>query len=104
MDLGSANSVFSAAAHREFMKGFAIVLTSAVVFAVGGYCYGKWRGPNADYSYWQQTFEYYGVSDFYPFICVGYIHNAGYIGGLLGLILTFLFIRPQTQAGAQITP
>ena len=83
-----------AVAYRRFRAGFLIVLTTAASAGILGYLYGLWRGPNADYSAWQPTLQQYNVSDVWPFMRVAYIHNAGYLGALAGLLLTYIAIRP----------
>lgn len=83
-------------AYRKIMRGFTIVFATAITFGIGGYLYGLYRGPEADYSYWHATFRAFRVVDTYHFICVGYIHNAGYLGGLLGIVLTYFFVKPCT--------
>ena len=45
-----------------------------------------------DYSNWQDLSESLGVSDVPSFVHVGYIHNAGYIGGLIGLIVAIIYL------------
>jgi hypothetical protein len=60
------------------------------------YLYGLWRGPNADYSQWQFALQKYRVSDVWSFMRVAYIHNAGYIGALIGLLSAYYAIRPRT--------
>jgi hypothetical protein len=82
---------------RRIGAGFLIVFATAATAGILGYLYGLWRGPNADYSAWQPTLQYYRVTDVWPFMRVGYIHNAGYIGALVGLLLTYVAIRPGTD-------
>lgn len=84
-------------AYRRICAGFAIVFAAAASAGILGYLYGLWRGPDADYSAWQPALERYRVSDVWSFMRVAYIHNAGYIGGLAGLLLTFFAIRPGTS-------
>ena len=84
-------------AYRRFRAGFLIILASAASAGILGYLYGLWRGPNADYSAWQPTLQQYHVSDVWPFMRVAYIHNAGYLGALAGLLLTYIAIRPGTS-------
>lgn len=79
---------------QKIFKGFAIVFVTGFLFGVGGYCYGLCRGPDADYSVWSAPLNRLGVSDHWAFIRVGYIHNAGYLGGLVGLVLTFFLLKP----------
>lgn len=81
-------------ARQQILLGFAIVFATAFLAGVIGYFYGLWLGPSADYSGWQSALNRYDVSDTWSFMRVGYIHNAGYIGGLLGLVCTFFFIKP----------
>ena len=83
-------------AYRRFRAGFLIVFAATVSAGILGYLYGLWRGPNADYSIWQPVLEKYSVSDVWPFMRVAYIHNAGYLGALAGLLLTYIVIRPGT--------
>jgi hypothetical protein len=88
-------------ASRRIGAGFLIMFAAAASGGVVGYLYGLWRGPNADYSAWQPALQQYRVSDVWSFMRVAYIHNAGYIGGLVGLLLTYLAIRPGTLGGQQ---
>jgi hypothetical protein len=85
-------------AYRRIAAGFAIVFAAALLAGILGYLYGLWRGPDADYSPWQATLDHYRVTDVWPFMRVGYIHNAGYIGALVGLVLTYIAIRPGKRA------
>lgn len=82
-------------AQRKILLGFLTVFVTAFLFGVGGYLYGLFRGPDADYSYWQATLQRYQVDDHFRFMCVGYIHNAGYLGGISGIILTYVIIKPK---------
>jgi hypothetical protein len=83
-------------AYRRIGAGFSLVFAAAALAGLLGYLYGLWRGPNADYSAWQPTLQHYRVSDVWSFMRVGYIHNAGYIGALVGLLLTYIAVRPGT--------
>jgi hypothetical protein len=84
-------------AYQRICAGFLIVFATAASAGILGYLYGLWRGPDADYSAWQPVLREYRVSDVWPFMRVAYIHNAGYIGGLVGLLLTYFAIRPGVQ-------
>ena len=66
----------------------------ALCCGILGCLLGLWRGPNADYSNWDWAFEEFDISDKWAFVRVAYIHNAGYFGGLTGLIVAMIAIRP----------
>jgi hypothetical protein len=59
-----------------------------------GFAYGLWRGPVADYSSWAWTFQKFHITETWSFVRVVYIHNAGYVGGAIGLIVALTTIRP----------
>ena len=88
---------------RKVLIGFVIIFATGIAFGIGGYFYGNWRGPDGDYSAWTNVFDQLGVMDHWAFMRVAYIHNAGYLGGLVGLILTFLLLR-KDQHGDDVTP
>ncbi len=75
---------------RQIMTGLLIVLGCGALGGFTGYLYGLWRGPDADYSMWMPLLKQHLVQDHWSFMRVGYIHNTGYIGAFIGLILTFV--------------
>ena len=79
---------------RKILQGFAVVFATTFLFGVVGFLFGIIRGPDADYSNWNWAFEEYLVTDEWAFIRVAYVHNAGYLGGVVGLILTFFVVKP----------
>jgi len=79
---------------RQIAIGFGVVFCFGVIFALLGFMYGLWRGPDADYSSWEWAFERFGIMDTWSFVRVAYIHNASYLGGLIGLIVALATIRP----------
>lgn len=83
---------------RQVYLGFFVVFATGIVAGLIGYLYGLWRGPDADYSAWRSALAQYNVSDHWSFMRVAYIHNAGYIGALLGLVFTYFVIRPADVA------
>ena len=91
-------------ARQQIMQGFAVVFATGIAAGIGGFAYGFWRGPDADYSAWQATLQQYHVIDQWKFMRVGYIHNASYLGGLIGLILTFFILRPARSDPPAKTP
>jgi len=87
------------AAFRQIRHGFICVLIFCVSFGVLGYVVGLWHGPRADYSSWNWAFEQFDIAEKWPFVRVAYIHNAGYLGALLGLVVALIVIRPQKCNG-----
>ena len=81
-------------AYRQIALGFAIVFGCGLLFGVLGFAYGVWRGPRADYVDWEFATQRLGLTDIWAFVRVAYIHNASYLGGLVGFILALILIRP----------
>ncbi|PQO33999.1 hypothetical protein [Blastopirellula marina] len=80
---------------RQIGLGIGCIFVCVILFGLGGYLYGLWRGPDADYSHWQGLLRVLEIDDQWAFIRVAYIHNAGYMGVLLGLIVALALIRPR---------
>lgn len=92
-----------AAAYRQIRHGFACVFIAALLCGVSGFAYGLWRGPAADYSSWDFAMARYAIVDERAFVRVAYIHNAGYLGGLLGLLVALITIRRPARSGPALT-
>ena len=84
-------------AYWQIVCGMAIVFGSALLSAGIGFAYGLWLGPAADYSSWNTMLSRLGIVDRWSFIRVGYIHNASYLGGLIGLLLALVLVRPAAK-------
>ena len=82
-------------AFRCCARGFLIVLAFAFTAAILGYVLGLLHGP--DYSAWQSMTSSLGIVDIPSFVRVAYIHNASYLGGLIGLVIAIICIRRQKQ-------
>ncbi len=85
-------------AYRQIRSGFSCVFVTAMSAGLLGYFYGLWRGPEGDYSAFEEAFYALRIDDTWSFIRVAYIHNASYLGGLLGLIIALATIHPVTQS------
>jgi hypothetical protein len=85
-----------ATAYRQIRRGFLCVFGAALICGAGGFAYGLWRGPAADYSSWDFAFARFEIIDRWAFVRVAYIHNTGYLGGLLGLIVALVTMRRNT--------
>jgi len=76
---------------RHTIHGFLIIFTCAFPAAIVGYVLSLFHGP--DYSAWEETASTLGILDLPNFVRVAYIHNAGYLGGLIGLVAAILYLR-----------
>jgi len=81
----------------RILRGFGIIFACAFIASLLGFGLGLLRGPNADYSAWQEFVESRGIVDLPGFVRVAYIHNASYLGGLIGLILALIDLRRLKQ-------
>ena len=84
-------------AFGQICNGMICIFGFALSFGILGYVYGLWRGPHADYSSWQWALQRFDVTDHWSFVRVAYIHNAGYLGGIIGLIVALTGIRPKAR-------
>ena len=73
------------------LRGFLIIFGFALVFSIAGYFYGILHG--SDYSAWEDITSSLGVQDVPSFVRVAYIHNASYLGGLIGLVVAVICLQ-----------
>jgi hypothetical protein len=77
-------------AFRYSLRGFAIVFAVAFAASIVGYLLGVWH--SADYSAWQDFAFALRIVDLPSFVRVAYIHNASYLGGLIGLVAAIIYL------------
>ena len=77
-------------AFRRCLNGFAIIFVFAFISGSVGYLLGVYH--SSDYSNWLELCWSLGVTDIPNFVRVAYIHNAGYIGGGIGLIVAIIYL------------
>src|ERR1017187_3526593 len=80
-----------AVAFRHNIRGFLIIFVFAFAAAIVGFLVSLLHG--SDYSAWEDLTSTLGVSDLPSFVRVAYIHNASYLGGLIGLVAAILYVR-----------
>ena len=88
-------------ARAPILRGFAIILVCALAGSLLGSGLGLLRGPNGDYSSWQGFVTAHGVIDLPSFVRVAYIHNASYLGGLVGLVIALVYMRRMKLRASQ---
>lgn len=79
----------------QIALGFGYVFGGAITASLLGYLYGVWKGPDGDYALWSDALARYHVEDRFAFVRVAYIHNASYLGGVLGVLAALLGKRSQ---------
>jgi len=81
-----------AKARRHCFWGFTIILACAFAASMVGFGLGFLSGPTPDLSAWQGFASACGVVDLPSFVRVAYIHNASYLGGLIGLVVALIHL------------
>lgn len=90
-------------ARFRVLRGFVIILVGGLSAAFVGFLLGLRLGPDSDLSAWQGFASTRGILDLPNFVRVAYIHNASYLGALLGLISALLCLRRQRNKVAPAT-
>lgn len=80
---------------RQVWTGFGVIFASTLICELIGFGYGLWRGPDDPYQSWQSIFRQLEIDDQWAFVRVAFIHNAGYLGGVIGLVLALILVRPR---------
>lgn len=78
-------------AFRHTIRGFMIMFSLCLASSIVGYVLGILHG--ADYSGWEALASMLGIINLPGFVRVAYIHNASYLGGLIGLIAALIHLR-----------
>jgi hypothetical protein len=71
---------------RRCLIGFTVVFVTALAGGLVGAWLGWNRMHDADLGAWNDFSVLYGVKELPRFVWVGFIHNASYAGGLIGLV------------------
>ena len=85
------------ASTKVMAKSFAIVFAVSIVSAFCGWIWGMWRKTTGYAEGWLQMMNEKGVVDHEAFMTVGYIHNASYAGGSIGMIFGILYLNAQRK-------
>ena len=80
---------------RRCARGFLIVIASGFAATIIGYVLGLLH--RSDYSAWESMASRLGIVDLPSFVRVAYIHNASYLGGLIGLVTAVIYLRRQKR-------
>lgn len=88
--------------HRLATWGFVVMLGCALAAGLGAYAYGLTQQPDPETSALADFAVVCGATDITAFVRVAYIHNAGYLGGLIGLIAAVARARWLTRSGSPL--
>lgn len=80
-------------AAAQSLRGVLIMILTAVLFACAAYFIAPTVNEDPRMQHWEALLMPNDVIDSVAFVQVGYIHNASYLGGLVGLILALVWLR-----------
>jgi hypothetical protein len=80
---------------REIARAFGSVFVVSMASAFGGWCWGQWRRTTGYDKGWHGLMDSLGVTRPEEFMTVAYIHNASYLGGMLGMVAGLILLRRQ---------
>jgi len=78
---------------KKIFKSSLIVLLTSALFAVVGSVFALFRDSTSDYSNWICVFNTYDIESTQNFVHVAYIHNASYLGALVGLLIVLVCVK-----------
>jgi len=92
--------------HRRMLqvtlRSFVLVVAFTLLVGLIGLTYGIFRTSSIDLANYQGWFIPPDVVDLRRYLCVGYMHNASYIGGALSIIVAWIYhvvVRVRTKDG-----
>jgi hypothetical protein len=83
----------NAPATGSIIRQFSWIIASGFTCGIGGYFYGRHKVKTDALDDWLPYTESIGVTDPAAFVTVGQIHNFGYLGALLGLVIAGIAVR-----------
>jgi hypothetical protein len=86
------------------VKPFAIIATVAALSGFAGALLGVVMTRDGDLSGWREAQEILAIDDLRAFVIVAYLHGAGYIGALVGLVLAIVYVRKSLACRDHDTP
>ncbi len=76
----------------ELSRAFGLVFCVSLAAAFGGWIWGQWRRTMGYAEEWHSLMASLGVERPEEFMTVAYIHNASYLGGILGTLVAAAFL------------
>jgi hypothetical protein len=87
-----------AAMRKAVTRAIGLVYSTAVLAGVAGFLYGKYCLTTTGVNWWLPA----NLAHKNDFITVGSIHNFGYVGGLIGLLIGILYLLKFRYAAAAV--
>ncbi len=75
------------------IRRFTLIVGCGFLCGIAGYFYGRHKVSSGAFEDWLPYTESIGVNDPAAFVTVGQIHNFGYLGALLGLVIAGVAVR-----------
>jgi len=76
---------------KALLLSLPVIVGFTLAFALGGLAYGFFQTATLDLAHYANWFVPRGLEHPRSFICVGYMHNSAYLGGLLAIPVAWLF-------------
>lgn len=76
---------------RLGLWSYGVLVTFTGLFALAGLLYGFFQTTTIDLREYQQWFIPSDVTHLRRFLCVGYMHNSAYLGGIIGVLIAWAF-------------
>lgn len=91
-----------ARATEYVIQSFGTIAVFAIFAAFIGFLAGPQHRSDSDLSSWQALAIRHRIQDLPAFVQVAYIHNAGYVGALMGLIVAILRLNRMKESPEQL--
>jgi hypothetical protein len=85
------------------VTAFSIVFLTAIVVGAGGLAIGVARTSSGDLRGWDEWQRALELTNLRGFVIVAHLHDASYLGGLLGLIAAAIYVRRNVKRCATST-
>lgn len=79
------------------VRAFSIVFLTAIVAGAGGLVVGMVRTSSADLRAWDEWQRALELTNLRGFVIVAHLHDASYLGWLLGLIAAAIYVRKNAR-------
>ena len=80
-------------ATKQSLQGVLVMVVTAILSALAAYAWSPTRQEDPVMENWESMFVGRDIIDTVAFAQVGYIHNASYLGGLVGCVLALVWMR-----------